>query len=273
MFIKPKDNAKHKQILTVHQLGLITFKSAKQNQLIQLLRLWLLDPYRQSKLIGYINPHVYNLAYQNRSVRKFLYQCDLVCVDGFGICISARLFFGLQLSRVIATHLFEAILDYQDIYSRAILIGTTEEEVNSAMHAINSRSSGLNVIAAYHGFHDLDKYDQILLQHTNIDVILVGMGTPKSEQFLLRAKHICQRAICWYIGGGTIRIYAGTKQRAPEWVSRIGCEWIHRYIFEPETRSRYISGGLEFAKHILSDFMLTKEKGTNHENIDRKPRL
>jgi N-acetylglucosaminyldiphosphoundecaprenol N-acetyl-beta-D-mannosaminyltransferase len=253
-------NPKHKQTLTFYQLGTIAFHAAEQSKLIQLLRSWLEDPYRQGKLIGYINPHVYNQACQNIFVKKFLRHCDLVCIDGFGISISARLFFGLQLNRVIATHLFEAILDTQDIKGNAILIGTTEEEVNIAMKAINKRSRGLYVIAAYHGFHDMDKYKHILVQHNDIDAILVGMGTPKSEQFLLRAQHICQRAICWHIGGGTIRIYAGTKHRAPAWVSKIGCEWIHRYLFEPEVRSRYVSGGFEFAKHIIGSFMTTKEK-------------
>jgi N-acetylglucosaminyldiphosphoundecaprenol N-acetyl-beta-D-mannosaminyltransferase len=253
-------------MLTFYKLGTIEFPTAAQDNLTQIVHCWLLDPNRKSKLIGYINPYIYNLACHDISVKQFLSNSDLVCVDGIGISLSARLFYGLHLQRVVATHLFEAILDYHDINTCAILIGVTENEVQIAMNAINKRSHGLQIIAAYHGFYDKVSYNQILHMHSDIDAILVGMGTPKSEQILLQAMQICKRALCWHIGGGTIRLYAGTKRRAPIWLSKLGCEWIHRLIYEPGVRSRYISGGIEFAQNIACSFTKQPRTKTTKDN-------
>jgi N-acetylglucosaminyldiphosphoundecaprenol N-acetyl-beta-D-mannosaminyltransferase len=262
-----------KNRLTRHVLGSITFRTAGLNNLENHIKSWLQSSSRQSRLIGYINPHVYNYACNNTVVNDFLRHSDFVCVDGVGIKLLALMAYGLQLKRVVATHLFEEIIDSTGIDVRAILIGTTQEEVDAAMVAINNRSHGLHIVAAYHGFHPIDTYIQILHKHTQIDAILVGMGTPKSEQFLLQAHQICKSTLCWHIGGGTIRIYAGTKLRAPVWLSNIGCEWLHRIVFEPELRSRYLSGGIKFTCNIVTNLITTTERSIKDEHTDRKPRL
>jgi UDP-N-acetyl-D-mannosaminuronic acid transferase (WecB/TagA/CpsF family) len=43
-------------------------------------------------------------------------------------------------------------------------------------------------------------------------------------------------AIVWHMEVRSIKGYAGTKKRAPEWMSGIGIEWIHRFIYERNTR-------------------------------------
>jgi exopolysaccharide biosynthesis WecB/TagA/CpsF family protein len=241
---------KNNQTTLIH-FGFIDFYTGDYNRLYQRLRLLIKDKHRQCKLIGYINPHVYNKAQEFIPVKKFISDCDFVCIDGVGITLSARFLSGLSLSRVVATHLFDAILDCDDINACAILIGTTKSEVKKARSIINNRSRGLHIIADYHGFHDNIIYNQIFIKHKNVDAVLVGMGTPKSEQILLQAKLICKKAICWHIGAGTIKIYAGTKRRSPTVVSKIGLEWVHRIIFEPEIRDRYFSGGIIFIRNLL----------------------
>lgn len=62
----------------------------------------------------------------------------------------------------------------------------------------------------------------------------------------------------FHIGGGTVRLYAGTKRRAPRWLSRLGLEWAHRITFEPATRARYLAGGLEFAANLLQAAVLRR---------------
>jgi N-acetylglucosaminyldiphosphoundecaprenol N-acetyl-beta-D-mannosaminyltransferase len=77
------------------------------------------------------------------------------------------------------------------------------------------------------------------------------MGTPRAESLSLLAKQTFPHAIVWLIGGGTLRIYAGTKRRAPVVLSRLGLEWTHRIWYEPGTRTRYVRALVRYARHLL----------------------
>ena len=66
----------------------------------------------------------------------------------------------------------------------------------------------------------------------------------------LIAAQYCSASVCWHIGAGTIETWAGTKCRAPAWFSRFGVQWLHRMVFEPHTRSRYLRGFFEFLWNV-----------------------
>jgi UDP-N-acetyl-D-mannosaminuronic acid transferase (WecB/TagA/CpsF family) len=66
------------------------------------------------------------------------------------------------------------------------------------------------------------------------------------------ASEICHRALCWHVGAGTLKQWAGTKRRAPAVVMKLGLEWLHRMSFEPQTRTRYTVGILLFVRNLLS---------------------
>ncbi len=65
-------------------------------------------------------------------------------------------------------------------------------------------------------------YAEWLRQFPNVDFVLVGMGTPRSEEVRLLASKICARAVLWHVGGGTLGVLAGTKRPAPKWASKRG---------------------------------------------------
>lgn len=238
------------ELVQAECLGL-SFRTGDIDALTTAIRSWLYDRSRTSRTVGFLNPHVYNQMKRSNVVRRFVETCDAVCVDGVGILIAARLLFKTRLERLVATRLFDALLQDPEIRASAILIGATLPEVTKAAEVMNATSSGLSVIASYAGYFDDEGFDAILRANKDIDMVLVGAGSPTSERILLLARMICKHAICFHIGGGTIRIYAGTKKRAPTWLSAIGGEWLHRMILEPPTRSRYFSGGVEFAGHLL----------------------
>lgn len=68
------------------------------------------------------------------------------------------------------------------------------------------------------------------------EFVLIGMGHPKDallgEQVLKRWPQ--QTPIPLVLGlGGSFAMYAGLTKRAPEFVQRIGAEWLYRFIQEP----------------------------------------
>jgi N-acetylglucosaminyldiphosphoundecaprenol N-acetyl-beta-D-mannosaminyltransferase len=78
------------------------------------------------------------------------------------------------------------------------------------------------------------------------DVIFVALGSPKQEALIERLRPRLDSA--WWLGVGiSFSFVAGRVQRAPVWLRRIGCEWLHRLLQEPRRLARrYLLDGLPF---------------------------
>ena len=238
------------------RLGRLTFRTGTRGDAIAALRGWFATSERNGIIVGFVNPHVYNSAIEHQDVAEFLRECSFVCVDGVGVTAAARLVNGSALPRTVATALFEDLLGdplgpaSTSAPMQALLIGTTEDEVVAAAAAMNAQLPAVHIVEAMDGFRDLDDYDALMRKYPDIDAVLVGAGAPRSEQILLRVPNACQRALAFHIGAGTIKIYAGTKRRAPSLMSRFGLEWLHRITFEPHTRVRYGRGAWTFGRDV-----------------------
>jgi N-acetylglucosaminyldiphosphoundecaprenol N-acetyl-beta-D-mannosaminyltransferase len=205
--------------------------------------------------ITYLNAYVYCLARSNRELNAIISDSEVVLADGVSIVWAALLLKRIKISRCIMTKVFDEFLISPGLPKcKGILIGATEPEIKTAQEKINRISQKVNIVNAYSGYHDNHYYSEVLKEHYNIDLILIGMSTPKSEYLCGMAREICNNSIIWHIGGGTIQCYAGTKRRAPEWTSKSGIEWMQRFIYEKHTRKRYLIYNLVFVYLIMIGF-------------------
>lgn len=80
-----------------------------------------------------------------------------------------------------------------------------------------------------------DKEDAELVARLNglrPDVVLVGLGCPKQEAWIM--DHRDRLAAPVLIGvGAAFDFIAGTKRAAPRWIQRLGLEWLWRFLHEP----------------------------------------
>lgn len=237
-----------------HELGCLSFNSANLSDLVALINK------RAAKgsdgfCIGYLNPHVYNLAAENTTLQNFINQCDLVCIDGLGTKLALNAQYrwspSMPVHRVVALQLFDTLVTSLENKTSAVLIGVDKPAVQTSSRNINGLGAAFRIIATMDGFQKLEHYDEFLSSHANIPWVLIGAGTPKSEMIALHARQLCPQAIVFHMGAGSIKVYAGTKRRAAAWVSRYGLEWLHRMIFEPHTRARYTFGAWLFVSHLL----------------------
>lgn len=205
-----------------------------------------------TRAIGYINPHVFNVSCDCTVVTQFINTCTLVCIDGIGTALALKRNTRHKIHRVVALHLFDALVEHLGTPCDAVLIGVSSAEVAQSAENINQLSSHFNIVASMDGFSSADEYDRFLNKHASVQWVLIGAGSPKSESIALQAMNICSHAIVFHMGAGTIKVYAGSKRRAPDWVSRYGMEWAHRMIYEPHTRERYARGSLLFLKRLNS---------------------
>lgn len=224
------------------------------------IRTLLLDRALRPRTLLCINAHIFNLACSDAALRTALGEARVVTADGMALVWVAPLCGARIAERCNMTEAYHAFLESKTLpASRAVLIGCSQEEAEAAAARANSVSSHCRIVAAYSGFLALEEYPRLLARHTDLDFILVGMGTPRTElcaQLLAAAQ---PSAIVWGIGGGTVRIESGTMVEAPSLARRLGLQWVHRLASEPRTLwKRYLLGNPLFLWRVLRRSVLRR---------------
>jgi len=237
---------------TQFQFGIVRCSTHTIPQLIEDMRTLLLDKELKPRTVLCVNSHIYNLACRSEMLCRWLNEARIVTADGMAIVWMARLF-GVRIpERCNMTEAFRAYLMHTGLpASRAMLVGCSLEEADAAARNINSISSHLRVVQTVSGYLNLEEYERLFHNSQDIDFILLGMGTPKSEEVAALAARVSPRCVAWAIGGGTVRIFAGTMIEAPTVWRRLGIQWLHRLLSEPAALwKRYIIGNPVFLWRI-----------------------
>ncbi|AKJ31876.1 WecB/TagA/CpsF family glycosyltransferase [Caldimonas brevitalea] len=243
------------------QIGSLRLEVGNADESVELVRQRLSGRPSRTACFGFLNPHVYNVSASDPHVAAFLERCEAVCLDGVGAALAASVLNRTRLPRVVMHQVFDACLDAGCLRGRVVLLGLTPDEYRPAADHLARAAPLAEFVACHHGFLGDEDYAAIFREHRDADLILVGMGTPRSERVLSLAADICDHALCWHVGGGSLRHWAGTKRRAPAVVSRLGLEWLHRMAYEPETRSRYTTGAASFLRHLTIDSLHARRGG------------
>lgn len=209
-----------------------------------------------SLFITYMNAHVLCLTHTIKPLHDIVMQADIITGDGISVGLASLVLYGKISRRCIMTHAFDRFISHDAAPEcRALLIGCTDDEVREAARKINERSKRIVIEQAYSGYETDEFYDEVLRKHRSVDLIFIGMSTPRSEFLCEKARVHCKNTIVWHIGAGTIMCHAGTKQRAPGWVQKAGIEWLHRFILEKHTRKRYLINNPYFLLLITGEFI------------------
>jgi N-acetylglucosaminyldiphosphoundecaprenol N-acetyl-beta-D-mannosaminyltransferase len=189
-----------------------------------------------------VTPNVdHAVMYSERADLRNAYQgASLVLADGFPVVLAARLLGRRLPERVagsdLAPALFESTKDGRPL--RAYLLGAGPDVADRAASKMKLRWPNVEVVGTYSpplGFERDPHENAAIVERINAsqaDVLLVGLGAPKQELWISsqRDKLRVKVALCI---GATIDFLAGEKARAPRWMQRFGCEWLHRLASEP----------------------------------------
>lgn len=190
-------------------------------------------------VLGFVNAHAMNLAAGNADYYQALAAADVLLRDGSGMAILFRhrgLAPGLNMN---GTDFIPKLLEaYRG--RRVAFWGTQEPFLANAVRHSEERF-GVQVVSSQHGFAELEAYT-LLARQLRPELIVLGMGMPKQEQ--LAARIAASGLPCVLVCGGAILDFLGGKvSRAPNWVRRLGCEWLFRLMLEPRRLfQRYVVG-------------------------------
>ncbi len=177
------------------------------------------------------------------------------------VCDSRILYFLSKLLKksfpeaIPGSSFFTAYYEYHkdDPDCRIFLLGAREGIAKKAMERINERMGREIVVGAHSPSFGFEKKEDECEELTRIvnasgaNVVLVGVGAPKQEKWIMKWKDRMPGVDVWMALGATIDFEAGTLKRAPKFYRKIGMEWFYRFIKEPKRLfKRYFVDDMKF---------------------------
>lgn len=191
-------------------------------------------------IVGYHNLHTLYVTRRCVDIRTFYDRADIIYADGMPLILWARLL-GLEVTRdhrmTLSSWAPEVLESFRQRGWRLFYLGATPEACEKGADAFRNMAPGLEV-QTRDGFFDAKKDsedNQALLREIAAfepDVLMIGMGTPRQERWIVDNLDALDIPIIWSVGAA-IEYFAGTKARPPALVGRLGLEWLYRLISEP----------------------------------------
>jgi len=194
-----------------------------------------------------------NFIVQCRPLLNRMKNEDVIIVnDGVGMDIAAKLLYKRKfMTNLNGTDFTPYFFFRYGQPLRVFLIGSKPEVLHKAAYHLVHELKQM-VVGSCDGYEGMQKPDLLeTINNAQPDVILVAMGNPRQEQWIL--DHYQQLDTKFISGVGALfDFWAGDKPRAPQWVQDMRMEWLYRLSIEPKRlMRRYTLDILVFLTHCF----------------------
>jgi N-acetylglucosaminyldiphosphoundecaprenol N-acetyl-beta-D-mannosaminyltransferase len=211
------------------------------------------------------------MVQSDAGLRQAYERASMVLADGAPVVLASRILGKALPERVAGSDLVPALFDHASASLvdasagnktplRIFLLGAAPGVADRAKMKIENRWAGVEVVGTLSppiGFEKDERANREILAAVaefTPDLLIVGLGAPKQELWTCRHADRLQAkvALC---AGATIDFLAGEKSRSPQWMRRVGLEWLHRLAREPTRLGRrYGRDAWIFPQLVWSDW-------------------
>lgn len=192
---------------------------------------------KQSAQVVTINPEMIEYALKHPDFADVLDNADLVIPDGVGVKLGLKIK-GFNVERIAGIEFsFRMLQECAKNKFPVALIGARPHILNKTVENLKTQIQDLNVIYSQNGyFQDREKILKEL-KDKSPRFVLVALGSPRQEEFIIEARKLLPKALMIGVGG-SFDVWAGEAQRAPEVFQKLGLEWFYRTLKEPKRFKR-----------------------------------
>ena len=184
------------------------------------------------------NPELVDRARREEPFRQALNGADLVLPDGIGVVYAARLLGrrlkgrcpGIDFAGKLMEHIARTGL-------RLYLLGAKSGVAEAAAARLEIRYPGLTICGTHDGYFQEDAPVVEDIRRAGADVVFVCLGAPKQEYWMVKNGPATGARLMAGLGG-SLDVFAGVVERAPESWQRLGLEWLYRLTREPKRIGR-----------------------------------
>ena len=198
------------------------------------------------------NPEIIELCREDPAALSAVNGAALVLPDGIGVIKGAAML-GTPLKEKtpgieFAEHLVGKLSEEgKSLYLLGAKPGVAEE----AGARLAARYPGLRIAGTHDGYFKEDGPVVEEIRRSGADCVFVCLGAPKQELWMAKnGEATGARLLCGL--GGSLDVFAGRVERAPEFWSRHGLEWFYRLCKEPRRLGRMMKLPL-FLAHVHTE--------------------
>ena len=184
------------------------------------------------------NPEIVQRAKQDPEFAQILARAHLVIPDGIGVIYAAKILGRPLKGRVPGIDFAAALLGRAaGMGKRLYLLGAAPGVAEQAAVNLQAAYPGLVVCGAHDGYFKEDGPVAQAVREARADVVFVCLGAPKQEKWA--TANGASAGAKLYIGlGGSLDVFAGKVERAPEKFQKLGLEWLYRLMKQPSRIGR-----------------------------------
>lgn len=181
------------------------------------------------------NSEIIMHAYKNPEFAELLNNADLLTADGIGVVYASKILKKPIKERAAGYDIARQVLskmNYTD--HKLFLFGGKPGVAEEAKAKLLQEYSDLNIVGLRNGYFKADEEAEIVeeINNSGADIVFVCLGAPKQEEWIDRhAKELKVRVAMGI--GGSLDVFAGRVERAPEIFCKTGMEWFYRLCKEP----------------------------------------
>ncbi len=184
------------------------------------------------------NSEIVYAARHDAALRQTLNGADLVLPDGIGVVYASRILGRPIPGKVAGIEFAEALMRAMAQAGKSVfLLGAKPGVAQQAADRLTQRIPGLIVAGVKDGYFKRDEEAVEAIRQSGADAAFVCLGVPKQEFFI--AQHLQECGVSFMGGfGGSLDVFAGVVDRAPQaWIDH-GFEWLYRLKKEPQRIGR-----------------------------------
>lgn len=197
----------------------------------------------EKAIVANHNLHSLYLIQKNEEIREFFGRADLIEVDSMPLIFWARLN-GRPSRRFHRATYLDWRGEFWDKVCehgwRVFFLGSEPGVAEKAREKILARWPDVQ-LATHHGYFDMEPGSAEnaavveLINAFGADIVLVGMGMPRQEIWIVRNLEKLRACVAFTVGGA-FDYEAGVQRPAPRWLGQFGVEWIYRLLVDPRRK-------------------------------------
>ena len=198
------------------------------------------------------NPEIVETCRADADAMAAVNGADLVLPDGIGVIYGAKMLKTPLRERVPGIEFGTAMLEYCALCGKSVfLLGAKPGVAEQAAQNMKERFPGLVVAGTKDGYFKDDAEAAEAIRQSGAELAFVCLGVPKQEKFMAKYGEATGAKLLLGLGG-SLDVFAGVAQRAPEFYVKHNLEWFYRLIKNPSRAGRMMKLPL-FLVHVAGE--------------------
>lgn len=196
---------------------------------------WCLHSYNDKPLsVDFSNVHITALRTTSPDFYDITSSVDWFVSDSQILSWAISLAGGENHSRVYGPAFMDYFFRNGDTRLTHFLLGASEECLRDLRSNLIRIQPDAQIVGVHHGFFKEPDEEAImdLINTCAPDILWVGLGTPKQQEWINRQKSLLNSKALLAVGFA-FDVNAGTKSDAPAWLGPMGLTWLYRLFSEP----------------------------------------